>query len=75
MKKIYPDYTKNNSDEIDKYDFGYVIIDNINNLGTYLIKRDNFNIVKIKQIKGTKFMNHFITNKFLSYGFIVINID
>ena len=75
FKKINPNYTKNNPDEVDKYDFGYVIIDYINNLGTYLVKKDNFKIVKIKKINGNKFMENFITNKFLSYGFIVINID
>jgi hypothetical protein len=52
-----------------------VILDNLDNLGIYLVKKEKFNIVKIKQIKGTNFIKNFITNKFLSYGFIVINID
>ena len=72
LNKIIPDDLKNNFDD---YDLGYVILDNLNNLGIYVVKKENFNIIKIKQIKGTNFIKNFITNKFLSYGFIVINID
>ena len=75
LKKIIPDYVKNNLDEFNKYDFGYVITDLYKNQGIYLIKKELFNIVKIKKIKGTEFIDRFITNKFLSYRFIVINID
>ena len=72
LNKIIPDDLKNNFDE---YNLGYVILDNLDNLGIYLVKKEKFNLVKIKQIKGTNFIKNFITNKFLSYGFIVINID
>ena len=57
------------------YDYGYIISDIYNNTGVYLIKKELFNIVKIKKIMGTEFIDRFITNKFLSYRFIVINID
>lgn len=72
LKKILPDDIKN---DINNYNYGYVITDINNNTGVYLIKKELFNIVKIKKINGTDFIDRFITNKFLSYGFIVINLN
>lgn len=73
--KVTLDKIPNISSEIKDYDYGYIIIDINNNTGIYLIKKKLFNIVKIKKIKGTDFMTHFITNKFLLYNFIVINVN
>lgn len=75
LKKIIPTFEKDYSDEMKNYDYGYIISDIYNNTGVYLIKKELFNIVKIKKIMGTEFIDRFITNKFLSYRFIVINID
>ena len=75
LKKIIPDYVKQNTDEFNKYDYGYVIKDIQKNIGIYLIKVEKYNIIKIKKIKGTPFIDNFITNKYLSYRFIVVNVN
>lgn len=75
LKKLIPDFKIENIDDIDKYSYAYIIKDIYNNVGIYLLKRENFNIIKIKTIKGTDFINNYISNKYLSRGFIVININ
>ena len=75
LEKIIPQYVKDNPDEFKKYHYGYIIKDNQQNIGIYLIKVEKYNIIKIKKIKGTKFIDDFITNKYLSYRFIVVNVN
>ena len=75
LEKIVPQYVKDNPDEFKKYHYGYIIKDNQQNIGIYLIKVEKYNIIKIKKIKGTKFIDDFITNKYLSYRFIVVNVN